>query len=67
MKWTPKDIVAGLVIMVAASLLHRGIDTTVGWSLLGVVATYYGINLTIARKHINSEKKKEEDKGGTTD
>ena len=44
MKWQPKDVIAILVIIIAASLLHRGIDTTVAFSLLAVVGAYYGID-----------------------
>ena len=45
MKWQPRDIVAILVIIIAATLLHRGIDTTVGWTLVAIVAGYFGISI----------------------
>ena len=44
--WYPKDFIAVLVIVVAFVLLLKGIDTVVGWSLLGIVGTYYGIDLS---------------------
>lgn len=46
MKWTPKDCIAGLVVIVAGGLLWQGIDNIVGYSLLAIVAGYYGIDLT---------------------
>jgi len=61
MKWTPKDVIAILVILVAAALLFTGIDDKVAWSLLTVVLAYYGINLTILRKRGNHEKEKKEE------
>ena len=45
MKWQTRDIIAILVIIVAASLLHRGIDTYVGWTLVAIVAGYFGISI----------------------
>jgi len=46
MKWQPKDIIAILVVLSATLLLLKGIDTVIGWSLLAVIAGYYGIDLT---------------------
>uniref|UniRef100_A0A6M3M5W1 Uncharacterized protein n=1 Tax=viral metagenome TaxID=1070528 RepID=A0A6M3M5W1_9ZZZZ len=61
MKWMPRDIIALVVIIIAATLLHRGIDTVVGWSLIGVVAGYFGIAVPSLVKVIkNSQAKKEE-------
>lgn len=45
MKWQPKDIIAILVVIVAGFLLWQGIDNIVGFSLLAIVAGYYGIDL----------------------
>lgn len=45
MKWQARDVIAGLVVIVAASLLHRGIDSTVGWTLIAIVAGYFGISI----------------------
>ena len=61
MKFKPKDIVAILVVIVAASLLHRGIDSTVGWSLLGIVGGYYGIDFLPFIKWGRNQGKKEKE------
>jgi len=46
MKWQPKDVIAIVVVVGAISLLWQGIDNIVAYSLLGIVAAYYGIDLT---------------------
>lgn len=46
MKWKPQDVIAVIVIVGAISLLWQGIDTTVGWALIVIVAAYYGIDLS---------------------
>lgn len=59
--WKPKDIIAVIIIVGAISLLWQGIDNIVGFSLLGIVAAYYGIDLTPWLKvGRNQGKKKEE-------
>ena len=60
MKWQVRDIVAILVIIVAASLLHRGIDTVVGWTLIAIVAGYFGISVPSLIKIIRAPPPKEE-------
>jgi len=61
MKWTPRDVIAVIIILGAISLLWQGIDNIVGFSLLGIVAAYYGIDLTPWLKvGRNQGKKKEE-------
>ena len=40
-----RDIVALCVIVACVWLLSHGIDTVVGYSLLGVVAGYFGIEI----------------------
>ena len=60
MKCTMRDIVAILVIIVAASLLHRGIDTYVGWTLVAIVAGYFGISIPSLVKVIRNGKPKAE-------
>lgn len=63
MKWEPKDIIALVIIVGAISLLWQGIDTIVGFSLLGIVAAYYGIDLTpfikVGRNQGKNNKEKE--------
>jgi len=44
-KFAARDIIAILALVVCTILLCRGIDTTVGWSLLGTVAGYFGIEV----------------------
>jgi len=44
--WEPKDVIAVIIVIGAIALLWQGIDTLVGWTLLGIVAAYYGIDLT---------------------
>ena len=61
MKWQPRDVIAIVIILGAISLLWGGIDTIVGWSLLAIVAGYYGIDLTpFIKVGRNRNKKKEE-------
>ena len=61
MKWQPKDVIALVVIVGAISLLWQGIDNIVGFSLLGIVAAYYGIDLTPWLKVGRNQGKKKED------
>jgi len=46
MKWQPKDVIAVIIILGCIALKCLGHDSVVSWSLLGVVAAYYGIDLT---------------------
>ena len=61
MKWQPRDIIALVVIIVAATLLHRGIDTTVGWTLIAIVAGYFGISIPSLIKVIRQPPAKKEE------
>lgn len=61
MKWKPKDIIAVIIVLGAISLLWQGIDNIVGFSLLGIVAAYYGIDLTPWLKVGRNQGKKKED------
>ena len=60
MKWMPKDVIAIVVIIGAVSLLWQGIDSVVGWTLLAIVAGYYGIDLTPFIKLGRNQGEKEE-------
>jgi len=60
MKWKPRDVVALVVIIGAISLLWQGIDTTVGWSLIAIVAGYFGIEIPAIVKIIKNESKDKE-------
>jgi len=57
MKWQPKDVIAIVVVVGAISLLWQGIDNIVAYSLLGIVAAYYGIDLTPLIKLGRNQKK----------
>ena len=41
-----KDIFSIIVVVCASALILAGKDTVVGFTLLGVVCGYYGIDLT---------------------
>lgn len=56
-KWEPKDVIALVVIIGAITLLAMGIDSLVGWTLLGIVGAYYGIDLTPFIKLGRNQKK----------
>ena len=64
-KWKPKDVIAVVVILGAIYLLASGINHWVGATLLGIVAAYYGIDLTpwlkMGRNQGEAKKKEEED------
>lgn len=61
MKWQPKDVIALVVIIGAIYLLAAGVNSFVGWTLVGVVGAYYGIDLTPWLKVGRNRKKKKED------
>jgi len=46
MKWTPKDVIACIIIICCFTLLIVGRDSVITWTLLAVVGAYYGIDLT---------------------
>lgn len=61
MKWAPKDVIALVVIVGAIYLLATGVNSLVGWTLLGIVGAYYGIDLTPFIKLGRNQKRKKED------
>lgn len=61
MKWQPKDVVALVVVVGAIALLWQGINSIVGFTLLGIVAAYYGIDLTPFLKVGRNKKPKKEE------
>lgn len=61
MKWEPKDVIAIVIVAGAVYLLSQGIDTIVGWSLLGIVGAYYGVDLTPFIRVGRKQKSKKED------
>lgn len=61
MKWQPKDVIALVVIIGAIYLLAAGVNSFVGWTLVGVVGAYYGIDLTPWLKVGRNRKKKKEE------
>lgn len=60
MKWQPKDIIAAIIVVCCFVLLTIGRDTMVAWALLGVVAAYYGIDLTPFIKLGRNQRRKED-------
>lgn len=46
MKWTPRDVIAGVIILGCFILKFLGMDSTLSWALIGIIAAYYGIDLT---------------------
>ena len=62
MMWEPKDVIAGIIVVGGLTLLGLGINSWVGGSLLGLIAAYYGIDLTPQIKlGRRQQPKKEED------
>lgn len=61
-RWQPKDFIALAVVIGAVSLLHRDINSFVGFTLIGIVCAYYGIDLTPWFKVGRNQGKKEGDK-----
>lgn len=62
MKWKPQDVIALIVIIGAFYLLATGINHTVGWALIGIILSYYGIDLTPWVKLGRNQGKKKEEK-----
>ena len=56
-RWKPVDCIALIVVVVCAVLLMSGIDTVVGYTLLGVVVCYFGLDLSGLFNHINRKGK----------
>lgn len=46
MRWGPQDVIAAIIIVGCFVLKALGHDTALTWALIGVVAGYYGIDLT---------------------
>ena len=59
-KWAPKDVIALVIVCGAIYLLASGIDSFVGWTLVGIVGAYYGIDLTPLVKLGRNQGKKED-------
>jgi len=58
MKWQPRDVIAMVVVLGAVSLLWKGIDTQVGWTLIAIVSGYYGIFQTPLIKIVSNHSKR---------
>lgn len=61
MKWAPKDVIALVIIVGAIYLLATGVNSYVGWTLVGIVGAYFGIDLTPWLKVGRNQKGKKED------
>lgn len=46
MKWEPKDVIACIIIIGCIVMKCLGHDSILSWSLIGIIAAYYGIDLT---------------------
>ena len=60
MKWQPKDVIAAIIVVGCIVMICIGIDGTVKYTLLAIVAAYYGIDLTPFIKLGRNQKKKED-------
>lgn len=58
MKWAPRDVIAVIIIVGCFSLLAIGMDSFISWTLLAVVAAYYGIDLSPAIRLGRNQKPK---------
>lgn len=45
MKWTPRDVIAGIIVVGCFVMLFMGKDSAITWIQLAVIAAYYGIDL----------------------
>lgn len=59
--WKPPDVIALVVILSVVLLKCLGYDSVVSWSLLGVVAGYFGLDLKPWRYIARYRTKKEDD------
>ena len=59
-KWEPKDVIACIIILGCIAMLCLGINGTVKYTLLGIVCTYYGVDLSPWIKLGRRQKPKEE-------
>lgn len=46
MKWQSKDVIACIIILGCILMKCLGHDSVLSWTLLAIVAGYYGIDLT---------------------
>jgi len=60
MKWKPADVIAMIIILGCIVMICLGIDGTIKYTLLAIVAAYYGIDLTPWLKIGRRQKPKEE-------
>ena len=61
MKWQPKDVIAVIIVLGSIAMILVSIDGIVKFTLLGIVAAYYGIDLTPFIKLGRRQKKEKED------
>lgn len=61
MKWTPKDVIAVIIVVGCLILLTMGRNSVISWALLAVVGAYYGLDLTPWVKLGRNQKSKKED------
>lgn len=61
MKWKPQDVIAIIIVLGCIIMIIIGIDGIVKYTLLAIVAAYYGIDLTPFIKLGRRQKKEKED------
>ena len=61
MKWQPKDVIACIIILGCIAMICLGIDGSIKYTLLVIVAAYYGIDLTPWIKLGRNQKKGKEE------
>lgn len=62
MKWTPRDVIACIIVLGCFTLKALGLDNVVSWTLLAVVGAYYGIDLSPWFRIGRRQKEKKEEK-----
>lgn len=61
MKWKPADVIACIIVIGCIVLKSVGQDDALNWALIGIIAAYYGIDLTPLIKLGRKQKPKEGD------
>lgn len=46
LQWKPQDVIAAILVVGLITLKCLGHDSVLSWALLGIVGTYYGVDLT---------------------
>ena len=60
-KWTPKDVIAGVITVGCLIMVACGIDSYVKYTLLVVTSLYFGVDIATMLRLIKAEKAKKEE------